>query len=105
MERAQSALQRILSELLRSAPAEELPALAWRVAAGPSVAGRTTPRALTAGVLTIEVPDRQWQAELRELAPKYLAAMNRALQGAGGATSVERLEFVLPESGRPTRVQ
>jgi hypothetical protein len=42
----------------------------------------------------VEVPDAGWRAELKSLAPQYLAVMNRYV-----AERVERIEFVVGASG------
>jgi hypothetical protein len=46
-------------------------------------------------VLRIEVPDAGWRAELKELAPRYLATINRY-----AADAVNRIEFVLHDEDR-----
>jgi hypothetical protein len=40
-------------------------------------------------VLKVEVPDAAWRAELQNLAPRYVAALNRYAKG------VSRVEFVV----------
>jgi predicted nucleic acid-binding Zn ribbon protein len=45
------------------------------------------------GVLSVEVADTGWRAELQRLAPQYLAVINRYT-----GRSVNRIEFVV----RPT---
>jgi hypothetical protein len=39
------------------------------------------------------VPDAGWRAELRELAPRYVASINRYV-----VASVDRIEFVIRSS-------
>lgn len=91
MERAGSGLEKIVAAGLRRAPAGEGPLLAWPVVCGHVVARRTKAVDFTEGILCVEVPDKGWCTELRELAPQYLAAINRFV-----SDSVKRIEFVLP---------
>lgn len=42
------------------------------------------------GILRVEVPDANWRAELKVLAPKYVAVINRYV-----SESVKRIEFVI----------
>jgi predicted nucleic acid-binding Zn ribbon protein len=81
-------LERLVASSLRRAP--DAPMLAWPLACGSAVAARTRALAFQAGVLSVEVPDAGWRAELRHLAPQYLATINRY-----SAASVVRIEFVL----------
>jgi hypothetical protein len=90
MEHVAEGLERIVTQSLRRAPAGEGPALAWPLACGPAVAVRTRAVAFTEGILRVEVPDAGWRAELRNLAPQYVAALNRY-----AADKVDRIEFVI----------
>jgi len=54
------------------------------------VAERTRALAFAGGVLRVEVADKGWQRELIELAPRYVAAINRY-----SAARVDRIEFVV----------
>jgi predicted nucleic acid-binding Zn ribbon protein len=94
MEHVSSGLEKIVADSLRHAPAGQGPVLAWPLACGPTVAGRTRPLDFQRGVLRVEVPDAGWRAELRCLAPQYLAVMNRYV-----VERVERIEFVVGASG------
>jgi predicted nucleic acid-binding Zn ribbon protein len=91
MERARAGLQKIVRDALRRAPEEEAPLLAWPVVCGARVAARTQALGFAEGTLRVEVPDTGWRAQLRDLAPQYLAALNQSV-----GTRVERIEFVLP---------
>lgn len=91
MERAGPGLEKIVAAGLRRAPAGEGPLLAWPVVCGHVVAQRTRAVDFTEGILCVEVPDKGWRTELRELAPQYLAAINRFV-----SDSVKRIEFVVP---------
>jgi hypothetical protein len=97
MERAGAGLTKIAALVLRGAPAEELPMLAWPLACGKTVAGRTRALKFAAGVLQVEVADRTWRSQLEQLAPRYLEMLNRLLpRAAEAAPKVERIQFVLP---------
>jgi predicted nucleic acid-binding Zn ribbon protein len=85
-----SALERIVRKSVRAAPASDGPALAWPLACGATVAERTRALDFCKGVLTVEVPDAGWRAELQRLAPQYLAVINRYAE-----KSVNRIDFVV----------
>jgi Dna[CI] antecedent, DciA len=85
------ALEKVVAGSLRRAQGSAL--LAWPLACGSTVAARTRAFELARGVLWVEVPDSGWRAELRHLAPRYLAVLNRYVPGA-----VERIEFVVLKS-------
>jgi hypothetical protein len=52
----------------------------------------------TQGILRVEVPDAGWRAELRELAPQYVAVISRYV-----GESVRRIEFVVSTGNAATR--
>lgn len=89
LQHAARSLERVVTKSLYRAPAEDAPMLAWPLACGPAVAERTRALDFAHGVLRVEVPDSGWRNELRSLAPRYLAEINRYV-------SIERIEFVLP---------
>ena len=93
LEAIDSSLEKIISRSLRAAPATESPLLAWPLACGSAVAERTRAMEFNKGVLSVEVADTGWRAELQRLAPQYLAVINRYT-----GRSVNRIEFVV----RPT---
>jgi hypothetical protein len=64
--------------------------LAWPVACGSAVADRTRALSFSDGILRVEVSDAGWQRELMQLAPRYLALVNKY-----SATAVNRIEFVV----------
>jgi hypothetical protein len=64
--------------------------LAWPVACGSAVADRTRALSFFDGILRVEVSDAGWQRELKQLAPRYLALVNKY-----SATAVNRIEFVV----------
>jgi predicted nucleic acid-binding Zn ribbon protein len=93
LEAIDPSLEKIISRSLRAAPATESPLLAWPLACGSAVAERTRAMEFNKGVLSVEVADTGWRAELQRLAPQYLAVINRYT-----GRSVNRIEFVV----RPT---
>jgi len=82
--------------MLRGAPPEEAPLIAWPLACGPQVAEKTRAVRFAGKVLTVEVPDAGWREQLRDLAPHYLQVFHRLLAG-----SVERIHFVVRGEGVP----
>ena len=90
LERPAATLEKIVADSLHRAPAAESPLLAWPVACGRAVAGRTRSVSFADGILRVEVSDAGWQRELSALAPRYLAAINRY-----SASTVRRIEFVV----------
>jgi Dna[CI] antecedent, DciA len=103
MEQVGAGLERIVAGSLRRSPAGEGPLLAWALACGHAVAGRTRAIDFAQGILRVEVPDAGWRSELQALAPQYLAVLNRFV-----TESVRRIEFVIVDraagaGARPTR--
>jgi len=90
VEAITSTLERIVSKSLHAGPAGDAPLLAWPIVCGSAVAERTRALEFNKAVLTVEVPDAGWRAELQRLAPQYLAVINRY-----AAKSVNRIEFVV----------
>jgi hypothetical protein len=90
LNRASAGLESVISKALHQAPAEESALLAWPVTCGSVVADRTRAVGFSGGILRVEVADRGWQRELTELAPRYVATINRY-----SAARVERIEFVV----------
>ena len=90
MERVGAGLQEIVAECLRHAPPAEVPLLAWPLVCGSTVAERTRVLTFADGVLRVEVGDAGWKSELQNLAPRYLAALNRYT-----AEKVHKIEFVI----------
>ena len=92
MEQVGAGLEKIVAGSLRRSPPGEGPLLAWALACGHVVAGRTRAIGFAQGILRVEVPDAGWRGELQALAPQYLAVLNRYV-----AESVKRIEFVIVE--------
>jgi Dna[CI] antecedent, DciA len=92
MEHASAGLEKIVSRSLRRAPLGQGPLIAWPLACGHAVAGRTKALDFSNGILRVEVSDKGWRAELQALAPQYLAVINRYV-----GESVKRIEFVIAQ--------
>jgi predicted nucleic acid-binding Zn ribbon protein len=90
MEHAAAGLEKIMTHALRRVPANDAPLLAWPLACGHAVGERTRAMDFTNGILRVEVPDASWRAELKALAPQYVAVINRYV-----SESVRRIEFVI----------
>ena len=90
MEHIGAGLDKIVASSLRRAAAGTGPVLAWPLACGPKVAERTRALDFVEGILRVEVPDAGWRVQLRELAPRYLVAINRYV-----GECVKRIEFVI----------
>jgi Dna[CI] antecedent, DciA len=96
MEQIAPALEKVVVNSLRQAPASDAPVLAWPLACGSAVAERTRALEFSRGVLRVEVPDAGWRAELQHLAPRYVAVINRYKVG-----TVSQIHFVI----RPEQMQ
>ena len=90
MEQAGAGLEKILIGSLRRVPQAEAPLLAWPLVCGSVVAERTRAVEFKDAVLRVEVPDAGWKREMQNLAPRYLAALNRY-----AGQKVERIEFII----------
>ena len=90
MNRASSGLESILVRALHRAPAGESAVLAWPIACGSAVAERTRALDFSDGILRVEVADAGWRRELVNLAPRYLASINKY-----SSAPVKRIEFVV----------
>jgi predicted nucleic acid-binding Zn ribbon protein len=96
MEKASHTLQRIMLDALRRMPAAELPSAAWDFAAGQKVAEKTRVVSYADGILTVEVPDVRWRAQLQSMAPQFLSRMAELVK-------VERIEFAVKGGVEPER--
>jgi Dna[CI] antecedent, DciA len=90
MEHAAAQLGKIVTASLARAPRDQAPLLAWPLVCGSAVAARTRALDFSESVLSVEVPDIGWKRELQNLAPRYLAALNRYVEH-----NVQRIEFVI----------
>src|SRR5690242_3163993 len=77
MEHVAEGLEKIVAGSLRQESSSEAVVLAWPLACGPAVAGRTRALDCVHGILRVEVPDAGWRAELQTLLPQYLNAIAR----------------------------
>ena len=93
VEAIASTLEKLVARTLRRT--DDAPILAWPVACGSAVAGRSRAISFDSGLLVVEVPDAGWRAELRHLAPQYVAAINKC-----SAIPVERIEFTIAGTER-----
>ncbi len=90
MNHAASGLNALVANAVRRAPASQSALLAWPLACGSAVADRTRTLDFANGILRIEVADAGWRRELVNLAPRYLAIINKF-----SSATVQRIEFVL----------
>lgn len=90
LERAGVGLEKIVAGSLRRAPLNESPLLAWPLVCGSTVAGRSRAVRFADSTLTVEVPDAGWKRELQNLAPRYIAVINRY-----AGKPVHRIDFVI----------
>jgi hypothetical protein len=79
MEPVRTGLRNIMSDLLRSRPAEEAVLLAWPIVCGKEVAARTSALNFKDGVLTVEASDRTWQSQLAGFSSRYISGFNDLL--------------------------
>jgi len=73
VEQIRTGLHRIMSDFLRTQPAEEAAKLAWPLVCGAEVAARTKAVEFEEGSLTVEVADINWRNQLSDFEPRYLA--------------------------------
>jgi predicted nucleic acid-binding Zn ribbon protein len=91
MQPMRTGLEKIILEALQHTPPQEAPVLAWPFACGPAVANKTRPLSFADGILTIEVADANWRAQLMDMAPQFLGRINQLV-----SLKVERLRFIVP---------
>jgi hypothetical protein len=89
MQRAEAGLEKILVESRGGAPPRGAPQR-LRPPGGSVVAERTRAVNFGKAVLQVEVPDAGWRREMQNLAPRYLAMLNRY-----AGQKVEKIEFVI----------
>lgn len=98
MEPARETLQKIVAEMIRQAPPEQAPVIAWQFVCGKTVADRTEALSFADGVLSIRVADVTWRSQLADMTPHYLELLRRYT-----GQKVERLSFLLPEGYVPEK--
>jgi len=96
MEHGRGDLQKLFAEALKNATPDQAPLLAWPLVCGPGVANRTRPMDFQGGVLRVEVPDKEWKAQLEALVPDYLRAFATLVE----KKKVEKIEFIVPNLRR-----
>src|SRR5437868_628708 len=94
MQSAREGLLKIVVDALQRAPQEQAPLLAWSLVCGASVAEKTQATSFKDGVLQVAVPDETWRNQLRQMAPQYLAGLNRMV-----GDRVKRVEFTAVTAG------
>lgn len=95
MEHIRQALQQVVIDAVRRAPAEDVPLLAWPLACGSAVAEKTRALRFVDGELTVQVPDAAWRVQLLNLTGEYLSMLREVTDGR-----VQRLRFVLESEMR-----
>ena len=98
MQSSGPALKKILRDALRHAPEQEAPIWAWPLVSGAAVAAKTEALAFENGVLRVLVPDERWRAQLADMAPQYVAAINSFV-----GVKVSRIEFEVAGRAKPPR--
>jgi hypothetical protein len=93
VEPIRTGLHRIMSDFLRTQPAEEAAVLAWPLVCGAEVASRTKAVKFEDGNLTVEVTDINWRNQLSDFAPRYLSGLSELI-----GPVVKRVQF--QEKGR-----
>ena len=92
MEHAGAGLHKIMTTALRQTPSEDAAVLAWPLVCGTAVADKTRALDFSDGVLSVQVPDATWRAQLLGLAPQYVAAVNKFV-----SQNVKKISFILPQ--------
>jgi predicted nucleic acid-binding Zn ribbon protein len=98
MQSSGSSLKKIVRDALRHAPEQEAPVWAWPLVSGAAVAAKTEAVAFENGILRVLVPDAQWRAQLADMAPQYVAAINQFV-----GVQVIRIEFEVAARAKPPR--
>ena len=91
-------LEKMLSASLKQTPAGASPLLAWPIACGQAVSERTRAVSFDKNILTVEVRDSAWRAELRRFSSQYLAILNRYCR-----EDVNMIEFVAGAAGKSAK--
>lgn len=67
-------MKKIVLDAIRQAPRDQGPLIAWPVIVGRAIASQTKALEFSDGVLRVQVPDKNWRAELSAFAGQYIAA-------------------------------
>ncbi len=98
MQRAGPTLKKIFADTLRREAGDDAPLLAWPLACGAKVAEKANAIGYADGVLTVEVPDANWQQQLQDFERQYLAALRPV-----SVQAVNAIKFVVKgRTGRST---
>jgi hypothetical protein len=79
MEVVRTGLRQIMSDLLRTRPAEEAVLLAWPLVCGKEVAARSQAVSFADGNLVVEVADATWRNQLQSFDPRYISGYQELL--------------------------
>ena|SRR5215510_4342498 len=98
MEQVRAGLRQIMTELLRTRPAEEAVLFAWPLVCGKEVAERSQAVAFNNGDLIVEVPDPVWRRQLQSFAARYVSGYEGLL-----GPVVRTVQFKLQQSALSTQ--
>ena len=90
MEPARAGIHKIVTDLLRQAPADQAIGVAWGLVCGRTVSEKTKALRLDDGVLRVSVPDEGWRSNLGAFAPRYVELLQPMLN-----QNVHSIEFVV----------
>lgn len=76
MEPLAPTLRAVAAEWLKRSEPDAAPVVLWPMVCGESVAARTKALRWANGELLVEVPDRQWESQLRDFVSQYMASIN-----------------------------
>lgn len=88
MERAVTGLKKIVLDAIKESRNVDAPLLAWPIIVGRAIATQTKALDFSDGVLRVQVPDKNWRAQLTPFVPQYIAAYQQVAK-------VEAIEFVV----------
>lgn len=77
MQHACNTLRNIYSVAIQRIGGDSAPMLAWPLACGSKVAGRTDAIGYADGELAVRVPDTLWRTQLQGFSAQYVSALNQ----------------------------
>jgi hypothetical protein len=98
MHAAKPTLEKIVRDALRRAPREEAAVWAWPVVCGATVAAKTEALTCVNNRLRVLVPDANWQAQLADFQPHYLAALENLI-----GIALDGIDFEIAGAKHPPR--
>ncbi len=98
MQHARGTLRKIFAETLRREGGDKAAMLAWPLACGGTVAGKTSAISYADGLLVVGVPDAAWRYQLQSLTQQYIAALNQI-----SAQKVQQISFIVSRHDAPTQ--